>query len=353
MKIGIYSICKNKEKHVDRFINSTTGADLVLVCDIGSTDGSIAKLRERGAIVYEIKIERHDEARNKALELLPEDVDVCICLDLDETLMPEWRKEIERVRNDKIDRLCYRYAYNHRSDGSPDVMFMVEQIHARKNYTWRHPIREYVYWTGERMECKVHIDPDKIMVERWADDGDQRLELLEWAAREEPENNRNSYRLAYEYLIAARWVEAKQEFIRHLSLKNVWDVERCASMRHLARCCVMLGQETEAQQWLLQACAQCLYEREPWVELGQFYLDRKEWLGAYHAAKRALIFQKQPLHGVAPSDCWGSKPHIIVGISAFNLGFYKEALKHYIEAIQLNSNDSMTFQRIKETINKL
>ncbi len=98
-KICVYAICKNEAKFVDRWMDSMQEADLVVVTDTGSTDDTVEKLRARGAIVYveEIKPWRFDVARNISLDHVPEDVDICVCTDLDEVLEPGWRQKLERA----------------------------------------------------------------------------------------------------------------------------------------------------------------------------------------------------------------------------------------------------------------
>ena len=98
MNIIIYAICKNEAKFAERFMASCEGADGVYVLDTGSTDGTPELLRELGATVQVAVIDpwRFDTARNASLAMLPEDADVCICLDLDEVLCPGWREALVR-----------------------------------------------------------------------------------------------------------------------------------------------------------------------------------------------------------------------------------------------------------------
>ena len=74
-------------------------ADQVVVLDTGSTDETPALLRRRGALVYEETISpwRFDTARNRSLELVDEDADLCVCTDLDEPFRPGWRSALEQV----------------------------------------------------------------------------------------------------------------------------------------------------------------------------------------------------------------------------------------------------------------
>ena len=88
MKVAAYAIALNEEKHAQRWADTTKDADFRLVCDTGSTDKTVEILRSNGVIVYEISVKpwRFDVARNTAQSLLPADIDVCLSLDLDETV---------------------------------------------------------------------------------------------------------------------------------------------------------------------------------------------------------------------------------------------------------------------------
>ena len=46
-KVCVYTICKNEEKFVDRWMDSMGEADLVVVLDTGSKDGTVERLRAR------------------------------------------------------------------------------------------------------------------------------------------------------------------------------------------------------------------------------------------------------------------------------------------------------------------
>ena len=92
-KVCVYAIAKNEEKFVERFMNSVKEADAVYVLDTGSEDDTALKLKQLGAIVKTeiIKPWRFDVARNKALEMVPEDTDICVSIDLDEVFEAGWR----------------------------------------------------------------------------------------------------------------------------------------------------------------------------------------------------------------------------------------------------------------------
>ena len=97
MKVSVYAICKNESRFVGRWMDSMSEADGVYVLDTGSEDDTAALLRARGASVEceVISPWRFDAARNRALELVPEDTDICVSTDLDEFFHPGWRALLE------------------------------------------------------------------------------------------------------------------------------------------------------------------------------------------------------------------------------------------------------------------
>lgn len=90
VKIAVYTIALNEEKHVAQWAEATKGADYRLVCDTGSTDKTVELLKKHKIDTYKISVKpwRFDSARNTALNLVPDDVDVCLILDMDEVPEP-------------------------------------------------------------------------------------------------------------------------------------------------------------------------------------------------------------------------------------------------------------------------
>ncbi len=123
-KICVYAICKNEEKFVDQWMRSMGEADLVVVTDTGSTDGTVEKLRAAGAVVYEEQIRpwRFDTARNISLSHVPEDTDICVCTDLDEIFEPGWRRALEEAWRSgitgSVTRMCGATTRTARRGGS-------------------------------------------------------------------------------------------------------------------------------------------------------------------------------------------------------------------------------------------
>ena len=137
-KIIVYAISKNEESFVDRWYESMKEADQIYVLDTGSTDKTVEKLKSHNIYVKQEIINpwRFDIARNKSLDLVPLDADICICTDLDEVFQKGWREKLEESWNDKITRAKYNYNWYIDEDNNPKISYYLDKIHTRKNYRW-------------------------------------------------------------------------------------------------------------------------------------------------------------------------------------------------------------------------
>ena len=143
-KVSVYAICKNEEKFIDRWYESMKEADEIYVLDTGSTDLSVEKLEFNGVnvSVCEINPWRFDTARNKSLDLVSLDTDICVCTDIDEVFEPGWREKLEKYWDKDITRGYYNYNWSFDNKGRPAVNFYLDKIHSRNGYKWSHPVHE-------------------------------------------------------------------------------------------------------------------------------------------------------------------------------------------------------------------
>ena len=170
MKVYVYAICKNESKFAKRWMESMSEADGVYVLDTGSEDDTVQLLREAGAVVeiQEFKPWRFDTARNRSLEMVPEDADVCVCTDLDELFHPGWRALLEAAWKPDTTRAAYRYTWNFNPDGSEGFVFWLNNMHERRGYRWTHPVHEVLERTDGLYTSQIYIEG--IQLDHHADD---------------------------------------------------------------------------------------------------------------------------------------------------------------------------------------
>lgn len=339
MKVAVYTIALNEEQFVEPWYESAKDADYLLIADTGSKDNTVKWAQERGINVITVLVKpwRFDQARNASLAALPADIDYCIALDMDEVLLPGWRKELEKAHKKKATRPRYQYTWNWKDDDHtiPGLQYGGDKIHTRFGYRWKHPVHEVLTTYGDMQEVQEWIG---LEIHHHADNTKPRsqyLPLLKQAVDEDPSDDRNAFYYARELYFYSRYDEAISEFKRHLGLpRAVWPPERAASMRYLAKI-----EKEKTEYWLQRAVEEAPGRREPLVDLAKFYYERKEWITCYEFARAALDIVEKPLEYLCEDEAWGYAPHDFLAIAAFHTGKYKDAVEHGATAVQLAPDD--------------
>ena len=345
MKIVVYAIAKNEAQFVRRWMESMSEADEIVVLDTGSTDETPELLRAMGAKVTEETITpwRFDTARNRSLELVDEDADICVCTDLDEVFHPGWRALLEKAWRPGYSQAVYRYTWNFRPDGSEGVVFWYEKIHTRHGFCWTHPVHEVLTWVGKG-KPGPRVTVEGIQLDHLADPNKSRaqyLGLLELSVKEAPDDDRNVHYLGREYFFYRRWDDCIRTLKRHLSLPSaVWADERCASMRYIARAFVQKGEKAEARRWLWRAVGEAPHLREPWLELAWQLYESGEWDGVAYLCRAALSIETRPQTYICEGWAWGSLPWDLLSIGLYRTGRRAEALEAARQALALEPDNA-------------
>lgn len=352
MIVCVYAICKNESKFVDRWMDSMREADSVYVLDTGSADDTAALLRARGAqvTVETISPWRFDTARNRSLELVPDDADICVCTDIDEYFHPGWRRLLEEAWKPGTTRAAYRYTWNFNPDGSEGYVFWTEKAHSRHGYVWTHPVHEVLSWVGEGQEGgKVYVEG--MQLDHRADNSKSRsqyLPLLEQSVLEEPDDDRNMHYLGREYYFHSMWDEAIITLKRHLLLpKATWRDERCASMRYIARCYAAKGDMGEAKRWLIRAVAEAPHLREPYLELAERMYEERNWDAVAALCRDALEITERPRTYICEAEAWGSMPWDLLSLGLYYTGRPSEAVDAAKTAQKLSPKDERIARNIE------
>lgn len=347
-KTCVYAICRNESALVDRWVDSMSEADSIIVCDTGSTDDTVKKLKKRDVTVYEITVEpwRFDVARNTSLALVPADTDICVCTDLDEIMEPGWRNWLEKAWRPGTDCLYFMFTFSFNEDGSRGTTFWKNKIHARKGYRWIYPIHEVLQFQENRREVVVY--EENIKLNHFPVPKDSRnsyLALLEQAVKEMPESDRMRHYLGREYLFHGKWEDCIRTLTEHLNMpSSTWKEERCASMRYIAQAYSAKNMPDEAVKWLYRAIGEAPHLREPYVELAKILYKEKNWPGVYHMVHEALKIKEKSATYINEGYAWDYTLYDLGALSAFELGKYEESLEFAETAYKLAPH----IQRLKE-----
>lgn len=354
MKIVVYAICKNEEQFVDRWMDSMSEADAIYVTDTGSSDATITRLEQRGAIVNRISLDewRFDTARNKSLEFVPEDTDICVCTDLDEVLNKGWRRLVEDAWElGKTTRLKYKYTWSFNPDGSRGTTFWYEKIHARHGFRWVHPVHEVLEYYGDKPD--TYAKEGRIQLDHHPDSSKSRgqyLELLELSVKEAPTDDRNMHYLGREYMFYGQWDKSIETLKAHLNLPSaVWADERCASMRYIARCYNKKGDKKSAMRWYYRAIAEAPHLREGYVELARLAYSQENYSLCYAMIEQALIIVNRPDTYINEASCWDYSVYDYGALASYKIGAYERSLELARLALEKKPND----ERLKKNCDEI
>lgn len=350
LKVAVYAICKNEEMFVDRWIDSMQEADMIIVTDTGSTDGTVEKLKARGAIVYSVKVDpwRFDVARNISLSFVPRDVDVCVCTDLDEVLEPGWREKLEKVWTPQTTSLKYMYTWSFNPDGSRGVTFWYNKIHRRHGFRWIHPVHEILQYYGPDPVCLAW--ERSINLNHYPDPTKSRgsyLPLLEMAVQESPDDDRDTHYLGREYMFRGQWDKCIETLQKHLTMpRSQWKEERSASMRYIARAYKAKGDYKEAYNWLYKAIAEAPHLREPYVELAKLAYEKEDWPTIYHMVEEALKIKERSDSYVNQSFAWDATVYDLGSLSCYYLGMFNKSYEWVKMAVEMSPHN----ERLKNNL---
>ncbi len=349
-KICVYAITKNEEKFVDRWMDAVSEADLVVVTDTGSTDRTVEKLRERGAVVYVETISpwRFDAARNLAMDHIPEDVDICVSNDLDEVFEPGWREKLENAWLPVYTRARYLFTWSRNSDGTYGKQFTMEKIHRRHGFRWVHPVHEVLAYSGEDPDRTVWVPG--LVLNHYPDVSKPRsqyLPLLELSARENPQDDRVAFWLGREYIYKGMLDKSIETLSNYLKMPTaLWNEERCAAMRFIASCYQAKEDKNVARLWLFRAIAECPTIREPYHQMAQLGYQMNDWPLVFFMVSEVLkITEKSGSYLFEPA-AWGYSLYDLGAISAYRLGLYRLSCDYAVRACELQPGD----ERLKKNL---
>ena len=350
-KVCVYAIAKNEEKFVERWMKSMDEADAIYVLDTGSTDNTVEILKQKGAFVKSEIINpwRFDVARNKSLEIVPKDFDICVCTDLDEIFIKGWREKLEEIWDSNTTRIAYNYNWLLDEKNNPKVNFYIEKIHNRKNYIWTHPVHEVLTYIGSNKEIKQHTN--EITLNHYPDVTKSRnsyLSLLELSVKENPNDDRNMHYLGREYMYYGKWNKSIDTLIKHLNLPTAtWKDERCASMRFIARCYQKLNRIDEARMWLDKAIKEAPYLRDPYVEKAILEYNLNNLKEVKEHCLKALQIKEHPKTYINEIFSWDHTIDDFLSICYYYENNPKESLKHINNALEYLPNDERLLKNKK------
>lgn len=338
-KIAVYTIALNEEKHVARWYRSAKDADLLLIADTGSTDRTVEVAEELGITVHHLAVKpwRFDVARNASLALIPDDVDICIQLDVDEVLMGDWRAKVEAAFEQGIDWPLYKHVNGWDREGKPVYFQWYFKIHPRHGFTWRYPIHEIIEPLPGTKSRRETID-----LEVWHLQDQKKarsyLSLLEMGATEAPTDWRMNHYLTREYWYAGNHQKVIESAYKTLKISGGWDIERASTCIWASEAAWNLGNAEWSLEWARRACEESprFYEAWHWRARTTHFMEL--WHESYISASKIDTLPRMDTH-LTKHIAWAYEGFDLAAFAAYRLGYHREAIYFGERAIAGNPDD--------------
>lgn len=367
-KICVYAICKNESQFVEKWLDSMSEADYIVILDTGSTDDTYEKLKNDPRVyACEQKVInpwRFDTARNESMKLIPEDANILVCTDLDELLDPGWG---DILRNKWIEgkhhRCVYKYAWSHLPNGEPGRIFHYDKIHSR-NWLWQFPVHEMLVRTNgtdfvyEENYLRLF---DEIYLHHYPDQTKSRgsyLELLELRAKEYKEDWYGLIYLAHEYHYRNKYEKSNEvlNYILDTFPDKYSDLER-------ASCYLFMGdnyREMEKFYDAINSYNKAIETddsyREPYLMAAEVYNQIGHYISAISYVKKSLELSWRHYTWLERDDSWREKPYDILSVSYYYLNNFTDAYLNGAIAKKMNPIDeridynyNLYIEKIKES----
>jgi glycosyltransferase involved in cell wall biosynthesis len=326
MKIAVYTVALNEEKHVERWYESIKDADYILIADTGSTDKTVKIAKKLGIKVFNISVKpwRFDDSRNAALALLPDDIDYCVSMDMDETMSEGWRECLEKMTADQID---YMFHINFRDEAEevPATKMINNRIHKRHGFRWHYFMHEAVIpdirirdiMTREFCEGLIvshHPDPEKSR--------EQYNDMIEYAYKEYKDARYYIYHILQlkSFGRNEECITVINEFIKSGLCVNQFELS--SLYRYLASCYVSTKPK-KVLSLLKKANKIFPQSKEALMDLALYYFEKEKWHKCYKYAKQAVVLKKKPMSMFIGEYAWGYLPENLYSVSKFNRKLWK------------------------------
>jgi len=335
LKIAIYTICKNEVNQVERWAASNSEADVRLICDTGSTDGTQEALRKHGVMVFDITVNpwRFDVARNSSLNLLPQDVDICIWQDLDEALLPGWRQEIEEKWQEGTTVANHRYRFN---GGQWQWHY---KIHARHDCFWKYPVHEKLMWATGKERKDIWLQ-NFYLDEQQEVKGSRTsyLDLLELKLQEGDREWKTYAFLASEYQMLGRYDQELEKRLQSYDLCEDGVIVKSYIARLIASVYARTEDWAKADLWFFKGVTDSP-ERETYYHWAKSYHDRRDWENCYITMKKCTEINARRDGYTNDPAAWGMTAYDIAALAAYNIGLYKQAIDYGQKALDFYPDD--------------
>jgi tetratricopeptide (TPR) repeat protein len=335
LKIAVYMITKGEHTLLERALASAKQADWIIVGNT-SDDGDVERVVQQAnpkdktyVFSYPIRIMpwRFDHARNAVLAMVPDDVDVCVSLDSDEVLAPNWREEIEKHWTPEATIMSYMF------DWSKGIKFRQAKFHKRSGYHWVSPCHEVLTWYAQGKE--VVVMSDEQLITHLPDDNKPRssyLQLLHMGHVEQPHNPRMALYYGRELLFYKKYDMGAEVLHKFLDMPDI-------DIREASYAWRIIGKMKGSEEAFLKSIQLGPLFRDPYVWYAAWLYEQGRYNECLAQVETALKITERTAHYFVDPSSWDGYPKHLMSWCYWHLGDKKTAQELALEALELEPDN--------------
>ena len=354
-KIAVYAITKNEEKFVDKWVENMREADYICVLDTGSTDSTYEKLSKYNVILEQKVINpwRFDVARNESMKLVPEDADICVCIDLDELFEPGWADALRNHWTPATEKAKYLYTWNHDQYGKPKTQIWYEKIHDNSgNWYWDMPVHEALTHRHTTAPETIFLPEDTFHLHHYPDltkSRGQYLHLMKMSIDEDPNSYMQNYYYGRELMYHKRYTDAIDQLNKTINISNAlnFPANQAAAYGFIGNCHKILGNLVDAEASYITATKYVVGVREPLINLMMFYYETSRWYSLIDVGLQTIQVEQRKTEWYEDSRNYRELPHDLLSIAYYNIGKLSEGKYHIEKALEYLPEDERLLNNYK------
>ena len=247
----------------------------ILIADTGSVDETKSVAAQFTDRIYDFPWQ-DDFAAARNFIFSKAKADYQFWLDADDVLPPESLAALLAIRDTlTADVVMLPYHVGFDADGRPVCTFWRERLLRREcGFRWEGAVHEAVTPAGTILRVNAPVEHHKVHV----NDPGRNLRIFEKQAEcGHRFTAREHFYYARELMWNGRDREAVQEFAVFLQCPDGWSEDRISACLDLARCSIRLGHPETAREILCGSLAMGAPRAEICCEIGNLYLEQKQW----------------------------------------------------------------------------
>lgn len=364
-KICVYAIAKNEEKNVEKWVESMSPADHIIVLDTGSTDKTVELLSSLGVEVHQKIYDefRFDTARNDSLALVPDEYNIRVCTDLDEFWeSSNWADVLRENWDEEKPRVIYKYVWSHTENGNGKE-FVLNKIHGKDpNLFWDGIVHEHLMdrLTHSRQFSKFIDLRDKLVLHHFPDyqrDKKFYLDLIKKRVQENPNDHQAWFLWGNEEKAKGSIEEALKAYsyvLEHADDFPELDIWEKASLYYnVGYCYLRTNKAIDGMNSFCKGIAENKYYKDNYLGLGDVLVCS----GLYDMAIGVLeegLKAEQPIRGWMDDPLsWSYGFYNLLSIAYSKKNEHDKALGYAAKALSYEPSNPFLQQRYTECLSEL